>query len=98
MRELDVSVLAASVDPEDKAGETAAELSFPVAYGLTRADADVVGAWWEPNRGIIQPAEFVLDSDHKIKTSTYSAGPIGRMNAPDVVKVVQFYERQKQAG
>ena len=91
-------MLAASVDPEDKASEIAAGLSYPVAYGLTRADADVVGAWWEPNRGIIQPAEFVLDSDHKIKTSTYSAGPIGRMSAPDVVKVVQFYERQKQAG
>ena len=98
LKELDVSVIAASVDPADKAGEVAAELSFPVAYGASREDADAIGAWWEPNRGIIQPTEFVLDADHRIKTATYSAGPIGRMNPPDLVKVVQFYERQKQGG
>ena len=95
---LDVSVLAASVDDEDKAGEIAADLSYPVAYGVTRDDAETIGAWWEPKRGIIQPTEFLLDADHRIITATYSAGPIGRMNAPDLVKVVQFNERQKQGG
>ena len=96
LKELDVSVMAASVDDEDKAGEIAAELSYPVAYGVTKDQADAMGAWWEPNRGIVQPTEFLLDADHKIITVTYSAGPIGRMNAPDLVKVVQFNERQKQ--
>ena len=95
LRDLDVSVIAASVDPEDKAAEVAAGLSYPVAYGVTHEDADAIGAWWEPNRGIIQPTEFLLDSDHKVITATYSAGPIGRMNAPDLVKVVQFNERQR---
>ncbi len=98
LKDLDVSVLAVSVDPADKASEVAAELSYPVAYGATRDDADTLGAWWEPNRGVIQPTEFLLDSEHKIITSTYSAGPIGRMNAPDLVKVVQFNERKKQGG
>ena len=98
LNELGVSVVAASVDPEDKAAEIAADLSYPVAHGVTRDQADALGAWWEPNRGIIQPTEFLLNADHEIITATYSAGPIGRMNAPDLVKVVQFNERQKQAG
>ncbi len=98
LEDLDVSVLAASVDAEDKAGEVAAELSYPVAYGVTRDDADTLGAWWGPNREMIQPTEFLLDADHRIITATYSAGPIGRMNAADLVKVVQFNERKKQGG
>ena len=63
LKDLDVSVIAASVDAEDKAGEMAAELSYPVAYGVTQAQAEALGAWWEPNRGIIQPTEFLLDAD-----------------------------------
>lgn len=98
LRELDVSVIAASVDPEDKAGEVAAGLSYPVAHGVTHDDADAIGAYWEPNRGIVQPTEFLLDADHKVITATYSAGPVGRMNAPDLVKVVQFNERQRKGG
>ncbi len=97
-KELDVAVIAASVDAADKAGEMAAELSYPVAYGVTHDQAETLGAWWEPGRGIIQPTEFLLDSDHKVITATYSAGPIGRMHAPDLVKVVQFNERKKQGG
>ncbi len=98
LKGLGVTVLAASVDDAEKAGEMAAELSYPVAYGVTHDQAEALGAWWEPNRGIIQPTEFLLDSDHKVITATYSAGPIGRMNAPDLVKVVQFNERKKQGG
>ena len=54
---LGVKIVAASVDPIDKAKEVAAELSFPVGYGVTRAMADQLGAWWEERRSIIQPAE-----------------------------------------
>ncbi len=98
LKELGVAVIAASVDDADKAGEMAAELSYPVAYGVTQDQAEALGAWWEPNRGIIQPTEFLLDSNHEVITATYSAGPIGRMNAPDLVKVVQFNKRKKQGG
>ncbi len=37
-------IIAASVDGEDKAKEIAAELPFPVAFGLTRAEADELGS------------------------------------------------------
>ncbi len=91
---LGVKIVAASVDPLDKAREVAAELSFPVAYGVTRAMADQLGAWWEDRRAIIQPSEFVVAADGKLRSSTYSSGPIGRVEAGDVVKLVTFYDKQ----
>ena len=91
---LGVKVVAASTDPLDKAKEVAAELTFPVAYGVTREMADRIGAWWEDRRGIIQPSEFVVDASGKIRAATYSSGPIGRIDAADVVKLVNFYDKQ----
>ena len=90
---LGVKMVAASVDPLDKAREVAAELSFPVAYGVTRAMADQLGAWWEDRRAIIQPSEFIVAADGKVRSSTYSSGPIGRVEAGDVVKLVTFYDK-----
>ena len=91
---LGVKVVAASTDPLDKAKEVAAELSFPVAYGVTREMADRIGAWWEDRRGIVQPSEFVVDASGKVRSATYSSGPIGRVDAADVVKLVNFYDKQ----
>ena len=93
---LGVSVVAASVDGDDKAGEVAAELSFPIGYEVTRADAELLSSWWEERRQIIQPSEFLLNAEHKIMAASYSDGPIGRIDAADVIKVVNFYEAQKQ--
>jgi hypothetical protein len=86
--------VAASTDPLDKAKEVGAELSYPIAYGVTRATADRIGAWWEERRGIVQPSEFVLAADGKVVASTYSSGPIGRIEPGDVVKLIQFRDRQ----
>ena len=87
-------VFAASVDPVDKAGEVAAELSFPVAYGVTRAVAEQLDSWWEERRSIIQPSEFIMTAEGKIIASSYSDGPVGRIDAADVIKVINFREAQ----
>jgi len=87
-------VFAASVDPIDKAGEVAAEVSFPVGYGVTREIADKLGSWWEERRSIIQPSEFIIDASGKILASSYSDGPIGRIDAADVIKWINFREAQ----
>ncbi len=89
-----VSVFAASVDPLDKAQLVAAEVSFPVGYGVTRAQADLIGSWWEDRRGIIQPSEFVIGAGGQVVTSSYSSGPIGRIDAADVIKMINFREAQ----
>jgi peroxiredoxin len=91
-----VSIVAASVDPIEKAQEVADEVNFPVAYGVTREQADMLGSWWEDRRQIVQPSEFVLGPDgNTIMASSYSDGPIGRMDAADIVKMVNFYESMK---
>lgn len=89
-----VKVFAASVDPLDKAKEVAAGLSFPVAYGVTRAQADQLGSWWEERRQIVQPSEFLVGQGGKILSATYSSGPLGRLEATDVVRMVNFLEAQ----
>ena len=91
---LGAKVFAASVDPVDKAREVAAEVSFPVGYGVTREIAGKLGSWWEDRRSIIQPSEFVLGADGKILASSYSDGPIGRIDAADVIKMINFREAQ----
>ncbi len=95
---LGFKVIAASVDDEEKAAEIAADLSFPVAHGVTREDADKLGAWWgAAHGGIIQPTEIIVDANGKVVESTYSSGPIGRVDAADVVKLTAFRdERAKQ--
>ncbi len=91
-------VYAASVDTGENAKQVADELSFPLAEGVTRADADALGSWWEDRRGIIQPSEFVIDADGTVLTSSYSSGPIARMDAADALKFIAFTEKKKQGG
>lgn len=98
LKELDVTVIAASVDDVAKAGEVAADLSFPMAHGVTREQADQLGSWWEDRRGIIQPSEFLLGADGKVIYNTYSSGPVGRMNPPDIVKMIGFVDKQRRSG
>lgn len=92
---LGAKVVAASVDPIDKAREVASEVSFSVGYGVTRGIADKLGAWWEDRRSIIQPSEFIVGADGKVVASSYSDGPLGRIDAADVVRLIKFYESRK---
>lgn len=92
---LDISVVAASVDPIDKAREVADEVGLPIGYGVRREVATALGSWWEERRQIIQPSEFVLDAEGRVLASSYSDGPLGRLDAEDVVRFVRFLESRK---
>ena len=94
---LDASVVAASVDGVEKAQEVSADVDFPIAHGATRADADALGSWWKDRRGIIQPSEFLLGADMTVLASSYSDGPLGRMDAADVARMIELYESRKKA-
>ena len=94
LEQLGVKIVAASIDPIDKAKEVAATVSFPIGYGVTRAMADQLGSWWEERRSIIQPSEFLVAADGKVRAATYSSGPIGRIHPADVVRLVNFYDKQ----
>lgn len=93
-----VDILALSVDSLDKAKETVEKLhlTFPVAYGLeVPRGAEKIGAFWDEQRKIIQPANFVLDADKKVADASYSIGPIGRIVAADALSHIQFFKKQK---
>jgi len=89
---LGVSVVAASIDTGDKSKEVADEVNFPVGEGVSRDIADALGSWWEDRRSIIQPSEFILGPDNNVMASSYADGPLGRLEAGDVIKLITFYE------
>ncbi len=95
LQALDVSVIAGSVDDVEKAGEIAADLSYPMAHGVTKEQADMLGSFWEDRRSIIQPSEFILDGDGNVLNLMYAAGPIGRINAEEAVTYITFLESKK---
>ena len=93
--ELGVSILAASVDTLDKAAKVQGGLEFPVAYGITRDQADSIGSWWEDRRSIVQPSEFILNRGGRVVSATYSTGPVGRLMPEDAMKLIKFLESIK---
>ena len=85
-----MSIVAASVDSEEKTAEVAADLGFPVAHGVTRAIGDRIGAWWEERRDHIQPSEFVLTGRGRVLSSTYSSSPIGRVDPEETLTLLRI--------
>lgn len=78
------------MDDEDKTAEVAADLSFPVAWGMSRTDGDAIGAWWEERRDHIQPSEFILRGDGRVIASTYSNSPVGRMDPAETLSLIKI--------
>tara|TARA_R110001606_G_scaffold163007_1_gene307126 strand:- start:490 stop:810 length:321 start_codon:yes stop_codon:yes gene_type:complete len=93
---LNVKVVAASVDDLENAKKIADQNNFPIGYGVTKDIADTLGSWWEERRQIIQPSEFIINAEGKVMASSYSDGPLGRIDAGDVIKMVNFYESMKK--
>lgn len=96
LKERNVAIVAASSDPQDKAAEMAAGLGLAIGYGVDQAMIESVGGYWEPRREFAQPAEFVITPAGKIAQLSYSDGPLARTEASDVIKLVDFLERQKK--
>jgi len=94
---LGASIFAVSVDSLEHAEEVAADgLTFPVAYGTTKADADAIGAWWSEDRGgYIQPTEFLLGRGGVVLGAMYASGPVGRMAADEAIRLITNRERRR---
>ena len=94
LAEKGVKVFAASVDTGDEAREVANDVSFDVGEGVTREQAEQIGAWYGDARHpeMIQPSEFLMKDDGTVMMSSYSSGPLGRVNPDDVLKVINFLE------
>jgi peroxiredoxin len=93
-----ITVIAASVDPMEKAKETAEKLkiTYPLAYGLNaEAVSEITGVFYEEEKKFVQPANFLIRPDKTIEVACYSSGPIGRFAAKDVLVLVKFYKSRK---
>ena len=102
MDELGVTIYAVSVDNQEQATEVKDKgLTFPVAYAATKADSDLIGAWWSEERdGYIQPAEFLLGRGGTVLGAMYASGPVGRMGADEAIRLITRREtiRREEEG
>lgn len=94
------SVLAASVDTLEQAQKviSTARLTYTVAYGCTKDDAETIGAWWgnhPPDGGHMQPAEFLLGRSGVVIGSLYASGSVGRMGVDEVLRAITSRERAR---
>ena len=74
LEELGATIIAVSVDNQEHAQEVKDKgLTFAVAYGATKEDGDLIGAWWSEDRGgYIQPAEFLVGRGGVVLGSMYA--------------------------
>jgi peroxiredoxin len=94
--EAGIRVFGASVDDRNKAEEVQGGLSFPIAHGVTREQADAIGAWWDERPGYIQPSEFLLNRKGVVLSATYSSGPVGRLDAADALTLAKILKARRK--
>ena len=91
-------MIAGSVDPLEKAKETAekAKVTFPVGYSLNPEKvSELTGTYYEKERKYLHAANFLIRPDKTIEVACYSSGPIGRFVAKDVLWLVRYYKSRK---
>ena len=94
-----MQIIAGSVDPEEKAKETAEKsgVTFPVAYGMNAEEISrATGAFYDQEKKFLHAAGFIIRPDNTIEVACYSTGPVGRFVAQDVLGLVKFYKSQKK--
>ena len=93
-----MGVIAAAVDSEEKTLEVSERLGlgFPVAYGVTKDQADLLDSWWDAGRNFIQPSEFLLAKSGKVLMSTYSNSPIGRMDSAEALTLLTMMNARRK--
>ena len=85
-----MSIIAGSVDSEEKLAEISDDIGFPVAFGMSRDVSEKFGAWWDEERNFIQPSDFFMTGSGKVIASSYASSPIGRMEPEDAMMLAKF--------
>lgn len=96
-RDLNVEVIAASVDTFDVAREEAEKLkvSFRLAYGLEAPEISTkTGAFYESEKGYLQPTGFIVNPEGKIVNVVFATGPAGRLAAKECVMYIEHLMKQ----
>ena len=99
LEKLGCTIYAVSVDTLEQAQEVVARgLTFPIAYGATREDVELLDVWWgnhPPDGEHIQPAEFLLGRGGVVLGSMYASGPVGRMGVDEAIRQITGRERRR---
>lgn len=93
-----ITVIAASVDPNEKAREIVEklEITYPIAYGLNAEEiSGITGAYYNEEKKFLQPTNFLVRPDNTIEVACYSSGPIGRFLAKNILHLVRFHKGKK---
>jgi len=96
---MEVTIYSVSVENKELAQEVKDKnnLSFPMAYGATKADGDLMGSWWSEDRGgYIQPTEFLLGRGGTVLGAMYASGPVGRMGADEAIRLITRRENMRK--
>ncbi|MCR6489801.1 peroxiredoxin family protein [Amycolatopsis sp. OK19-0408] len=97
LAELDIKVVALSVDDEPTTKELVDKLrlSFPVGHSAdAKALQDAMGAFVNQDPVYLQSTGFVLDPSGTVLVSVYSGGAIGRLVPEDVIGMVRYVSEQ----
>lgn len=95
LESLGVKVYALSTDTQEDAVKTVERhgLTFPVGWGLDGEEvAGRFGAYIDPEKGHLQATSFILQ-DGRVMHTTYSSGPLGRLQAAHVVGFVEYVQQ-----
>jgi peroxiredoxin len=93
-QDLDVVVIAASVDPLAEARQTRERyaLTFRIGYGLDVGEIAVkTGAFFEGQKGFLHSTNFVIDPEGKVVVAVYSSGAIGRLVPDDCLGMIRYH-------
>ena len=100
LAEIDVTVVALSVDDEATTQELIAKhgLRFLVGHGAdASAIADATGAFVNDDPPFLQSTGFVVDPGGQVVVSVYSSGAIGRLVPRDVIGLIRYLREQRLA-
>jgi peroxiredoxin len=95
LAELDIKVVALSVDDEATSRSTADKrrIGFPLGYGAdAQALAELTGAYINSDPVYLQSTGFVLDPDGRVITVVYSSNAIGRLMPEDVIGFIKHMQ------
>ncbi len=103
LRDLGISVVAASVDSVDDTLALADGLRLRYVTMLAELDGAAVaaatGAFLQTgDRTFLHATGFLVDPSGEIVNAVYSTGPIGRLTANDILKKVVFEQARVATG
>lgn len=100
-KKLDIQVVAASVDPLEKAQTTVEHLhlTYPVGYGLDAKEiSSILGAYYDNAQDppYIHATGFLLSPSGTVFNAIYSSRSIGRLTAQDATTLVEIVRSRER--